>query len=189
MPCKITQGLIKRDCAYSIAGVQTLYLANFYPPVEGEEAVEGAIAYKFDEDGMIQSIHLPTDEAFYQIDADNNSISATDALLEGGNGGRYRQHTVNYIIEKYDIDLLKQADALSLGKFIAITIDKAGRIMLFGRTSGLSAPAGGFDYNTGAADADANGWTGILQGVSMEAAPLLENAAIITPIKKETVTP
>jgi hypothetical protein len=190
MACKITQGLINRDCTYSIAGVQTLYLANYYPPVEGEAAVEGAIAYQFDEDGMIQNIYLPTGESFYEISGSINTIiSCTDALLVGGNGGKYRQHTVNYVLDKYDADVLNEGDALSLGKFIAVALDKSGRIMLYGRTSGLTAPAGGFDYNTGATEADATGWTGILQGVSMESAPLLESITVIKPVQNETVTP
>ncbi|HOF16705.1 MAG TPA: hypothetical protein PLP76_07405 [Bacteroidales bacterium] len=80
------------------------------------------------------------------------------------------------------MDVLNEGDALSLGKFIAIVVDKSGRIMVLGRVNGLTAPAGGFDYNSGAADADASGWTMIQQGLSNEIAPLVESEDVITPI-------
>jgi hypothetical protein len=180
--CKLTKCLNNNTCEYAIAGARALYLANYYSPVLGSTSVANAIAYNFDTDGYIDSIKLPTDEAFYQIDGANNTISFTDALLAGGNGGKYRQHTVNATLSKMDLDVLDEGNALSLGKFIAIVVDNAGRIVVLGRTSGLSAPAGGFDYNSGAAEADATGWTIILQGTSMEIAPLVKNEAVITPI-------
>lgn len=187
--CKLTKSLDNKDCAYAVAGARALYLGNYYGPVEGAAAVENAIAYTFDVDGYIDTIMLPTGETFYKIDGADNTISFTDALLAGANGAKYRQHTVNAIINQYDIDVLNEGDALSLGRFIAIVVDNAGRPILLGRTSGLTAPAGGFDYNSGAAEADANGWTLQLQGVSSEIAPILKSEAVITPIYEEVVTP
>ncbi len=186
--CKLTKSLDNKACKYSIAGARAVYLANFYTPVEGDAATANAIAYQFDDDGYISSIHLPEGEYFYEIQGENNTISFTDALLAGGNGGKYRQHTVNSTLNQLDIDVLNEGDAISLGRFIAVVIDNAGRIIVLGRTSGLTAPAGGFDYNSGAAEADATGWTVILQGVSTEIGPLVLNPAVITPIYKETIT-
>ena len=184
--CKLTKSLGGGNCAYSVAGAHTLYLANFYPPVEGDNAVEGSIAYKYGSNGEIEKVSLPASEKFFVIEGESNTISFTDALLASGNGGKYRQHTVNAVVGKYDADLLAEADALSLGRFVAIVADNAGRFVVLGRTSGLTAPAGGFDYASGAAEADANGWTVVLQGNSMEVAPLLKGLSAIDVKKKLT---
>ena len=70
-----------------------------------------------------------------------------------------------------------------------MVIDNAGRPILLGRTGGLRAPAGGFDYNSGAAEADATGWTLILQGTSMEIGKILKDESVISPIYTETIEP
>lgn len=189
MSCKLTKSLDKKTCSYAVAGARSLYLANYYPPVEGAAAVAGHIAYTFDSDGYLSGIVLPTGEKFFKVDGELNTISFGDELLVGGNGGKYRQHTVNSTIGRYDIDMLAEGDALALGRFIAIVVDKAGRPICLGRVNGLAAPAGGNNYSSGAADADANGWTLIMQGTSTEIAPLLLNEAVITPIFSETVVP
>ncbi len=185
--CKLTKSLDNKDCAYAVAGARALYLANFAGPAEGAAAVENAIAYEFDVDGYIDKISLPTGETFYKIDGASGTISFTDALLAGANGAKYRQHTVNAVLNQYDLDVLNEGDALSLGRFIAIVVDNAGRPIVLGRTGGLTAPAGGFDYASGAADADATGWTMILQGTSAEIAPILKDETVITPIFAEVV--
>lgn len=179
--CKLTKSLDNKFCEYAVAGVSALYLANWYPAVTGATSVEGSIAYQKDVDGYTDKIMLPTTEKFYKIEGGDATISFSDELLAGGNGGKFRQHTVNAVVNQYDVVALNQGDALSLGKFIAVVIDNAGRPIVLGRTSGLSAPAGGFNYNSGAAAADATGWTLILQGLSMEIAPILKSAALITP--------
>lgn len=187
--CKLTKSLDNKECAYAVAGARALYLANYYGAVEGAAAVENQIAYQTDTDGYIDTISLPTGEVFYRVDGAENTISFTDALLAGANGAKYRQHTVNAVLNQYDLDVLNEGDALSLGRFIAVVIDNAGRPILLGRTGGLTAPAGGFDYNSGAAEADATGWTVILQGVSSEIGPILKDETVVTPIYVEVVTP
>lgn len=187
--CKLTKNVGDKACAYAVAGLRAIYLANYYGAATGAVAVANKIAYQVDTDGFVDSITLPTGEAFYLIDGSAGTLSFTDTLLVGGNGGKYRQHTINAVINQHDIDVLNEADALSLGKFIAVGIKQDGSPVLLGRTGGLSAPAGGFDYASGAADADASGWTLILQGTSMEAAPLLLDETVIEPIYTEVVTP
>lgn len=182
MGCKLTKSLDNKFCEYAVAGVSALYLANYYPAATGATAVEDAIAYQVDEDGYTDKITLPTGETFYKVEGSANTISFSDELLAGGNGGKYRQHTVNAVLNQYDVDVLNEGDALSLGKFVAVVIDNAGRPIVLGRTSGLSAPAGGFNYNSGAGAADATGWTLILQGISMEIGPILKSASLITPV-------
>lgn len=187
--CKLTRSLDNKACAYALSGARALYLANYFPPVEGEETVANAIAYQFDADGYIEGIHLPEGEAFYKIECAENTLSFTDALTEGGNGGKFRTHTVNAVINQHDLDTLNEGDALSLGRFVAVVVDSAGKVSVLGRTGGLSAPAGGFDYNTGAAEADATGWTLQLAGSSTEIAKLLKDVTVITPVFAETVEP
>lgn len=182
MGCKLTKSLDNKLCLYAIAGAAEVYLANFYSPVVGTAAVENAIAYAVDTDGYISDIFLPTGEFFYKLNGADNTISFTDALLAGGNGGKYRQHTLNAVLNQLDIDVLGEGDAISLGKYIAIVVDNSGRVLILGRTGGLSAPAGGFDYNSGAAEADAVGWTVLLQGTSTEIAKILLDKTVITPM-------
>ncbi len=189
--CKLTKSLNNTQCEYAIAGARDLYLANFYGAmivsVAPAEPAPNLIYYVVDADGYITDIILPTDEEFYKVQGATNTISWTDALLAGGNGGKYRQHTVNAVLNQYDIDVLNEGDALSLGRFVAIVVDNAGRAVVLGRTGGLSAPAGGFDYNSGAAEADATGWTILLQGISKEIGPLLLNEAVIAPVQEDEV--
>lgn len=182
MACKLTKSINGKVCAYEVAGARAVYLANYYPPVVGAASVEGKIAYTIDADGYISSVKLPTDEFFYQLEAANNSISFTDALLVGGNDNRYRQHTVNSVLNRMDIEVLNEADALSLGKFVAFVVNNNGQVLALGRQNGLKAPAGGFDYNSGAADADASGWTSILQGLSGEVTKMVLDETVLTPV-------
>lgn len=191
MACKLTKSLNGKVCEYAVAGASQVWFANWYPPVTGAVAVVGAIAYQTDVDGYVDKITLPGTEEFYEVLSSDNTLSFSDTLLAGGNGGKYRQHTVNAVLNQYDIDVLNEGDALSLGKFIVVALDNAGRLVLLGRTNGLKAPAGGFDYTSGAAEADATGWTLIQQGTSTEIGPLLKNLAVLTTagIYEEVVIP
>ena len=168
--CRLTNNLEKKDCRYTVSGIRSVYLANFDP----------AIVYSKNGDGVITEIELPESEAFYRVDPQDNSASWTDDLAVNSNGGKYRTHTLNISIAKYDTELLNQADALSLGKFIAVVVDRAGRAVLLGSTNGLSATS--FNYASGAAESDAGGWTGVFAGTASETAPLLEGEAIIEPL-------
>lgn len=188
--CKLTKSLNNKLCEYAVAGASDLYLANYYAPVvstgaEVPTAQENAIVYQTDADGYISNIVLPTGEKFFRVNGSDGTISFTDALLAGGNGGKYRQHTINAVLNQYDVDVLDEGDALSLGRFIAVVVDKGGVPRLLGRTGGLSAPAGGFDYNSGAAEADALGWTLIQQGTSREIAPILKDITVVKPLYVE----
>lgn len=182
MACKLTKSINGKICEYEVAGARAVYLANYFPPVAGAASVAGKIAYTIGEDGIITSVKLPADEFFYQLEAATNSISFSDALLVGGNDNRYRQHTLNSVLNRMDVDVLNEGDALSLGKFVAFVVDNNGKVLVLGRLNGLKAPAGGFDYNSGAADADASGWTSILQGVSGELTKLVASEAALTPL-------
>lgn len=190
MGCKLTRSLPDNACSYAVAGARKLYFANWYPAQEAAEPgaapVEGAIQYHTTADGEIDAIILPTGESFYEIDGSAGSLSFTDALTVGGNGGKYRTQTVNAVLPRLDADMQAEADALSLGRFMVAAVDAAGRISVLGRTGGLTASQ--MDYGTGAAEGDASGWTAVWAGTSTEVAPLVTNLSVITPISKETVT-
>lgn len=182
MACKLTKSINGKVCAYEVAGARAVYLANYYPPVVGAASVPDKIAYTIGEDGIISSVKLPTGEFFYQLEAATNSISFVDALLVGGNDNRYRQHTLNTTLNRMDVDILNEGDALSLGKFVAFVVTSNNTVLVLGRDRGLQAPAGGFDYNSGAADADASGWTSILQAISGELTKMVTDEAVLTPV-------
>lgn len=183
--CKLQGNINAKKCEYTVAGISALYLANFYRPILGTEALADSIAYEIDEDGVITGIHLPEGEKFYKVGFEDGTGSWTDDLAQGGNGGKYRTHTLNLVNVQYDTDILNQVDAISLGKFIAVVIDKSGRRVVLGRTGGLGATS--WNYASGAADADATGWTGVLAGTSTEAAPLIKDDSVITPIQTDVV--
>jgi hypothetical protein len=171
--CKLTNNVQNNECRYTVSGIRSVYLANFAPE----------IGYTKNNDGVITAITLPEEEEFFRIDPLDNSASWSDELAVNGNGGKYRTHTLNLTIGKYDADLLNQADALSLGRFIAVVVDKSGRVALLGGTNGLSATS--FNYASGAADGDAGGWTGAFTGTAAETAPLIASEAVITPLHPE----
>lgn len=179
MSCKLTSNITKKNCNYTVAGVRALYLINH----------DSANTYTTASDSsIITAISLVNDAKAYKIDFIDNTASFSDDLAEGGSGGKYRTHTVNFSIDKYDYDLLNQGDALSLGRYTAVVVDKSGRSIVLGRLNGLSATS--FNYASGAADADANGWTVVMAGTELEIGRLLEDEEVIKSIADTTtVTP
>lgn len=177
MACNLTSNITKETCNYEVAGIKAIYLYNYnsdntYTPADPVGV-------------PITEITLANDAKAYKIDFTENSASFSDDLAEGGSGGKYRTHTVNFTIGDYDYQVLNQGDALSLGKFTAVVVDKKGNSVVLGRINGLSATS--FNYASGAAAADANGWTVVLAGTEMELGPKLESEAVIKAITDTTV--
>lgn len=177
MGCKLTSNITKNSCNYEVAGVKEVYLYNYdsentYTPANGQGAA-------------ISKIELANSAKAYKIAFIDNTASFTDDLAVNGNGGKYRTHTLNFTISDYDYQILNQGDALSLGRFTAVVVDKKGNSIVLGRTNGLSATS--FNYASGAADADANGWTVVLAGTEMEIGPKLDSEAVIKSIADTTV--
>lgn len=175
--CKLTQNITKENCEYQVAGVKEIYLYNFdtgntYTP----ESPQGK---------PITKIELVDEEKAYHIEFIEGTASFTDELAVNGNGGKYRTHTLNFTISNYDYQVLNEGDALSLGKFTAVVVDKKGNSIVLGRTNGLSATS--FNYDSGAADADANGWTVVLAGTEMEIGQKLESEDVIKSITDKVV--
>lgn len=171
MGCQLTSCITKDKCAYSVAGIKSLYLINF----------DTETKYDFDTTDVnktkVKGITLASGAKAYKIEFISNTASFSDELAENGNGGKYRTHTLNFSLDKYDYDLLNQGDALSLGRFTAVVADKSNRVIILGRLNGLNSTA--FNYASGAADADATGWTVTMAGTETEIAPLLENEDLI----------
>lgn len=170
MACKLTQSIRKESCQYQVAGLMALYLINWSPDH----------VFSKNTDGEITDIELANNEKAFVVDFESGTGSWTDDLTVGGNNAKYRTHTVNFSISDYTYRILNQSDALSLGRFIAIVIDKSGRIIVLGRNNGLSATS--HNYASGAADADATGWTTVLAGTEVEVAPLVLDKTILSPI-------
>ena len=185
--CKVTANIGDKECAYALSGVQNIMIANWYPAKFGTTTSPGSTAnqiyYRTEASPSTRIIkaYLPPGESFYPVALADDSGSFSDTLLAGANGNKYRQHTVNALLSNVQPDVLMQGDALSLGRFIAVAV-RDGVPYLLGRTSGLTAPPGGFDFNSGAAPADANGWTLILQGVSASLIWNFNDLAKVTPI-------
>lgn len=171
--CKLTQSITKESCDYAVAGVKAVYLINY----------DSGITYELkggeDTDAnYISKIELPTSQHAYKIDFVNNTASFTDEIAENGNNGKYRTHTVNFTLETYDYQTINEGDALSLGRFIAVVVDKKGNTVILGRNNGLTATA--YNYDSGAADADANGWTVTLAGSELEIAQKLVDETVVS---------
>lgn len=175
MSCKLTSNITKKTCVYTVAGIKSIYLINH----------DSANVYDFSADAEIESISLADSAKAYKVDFVDNTASFSDELAQNGNGGKYRTHTVNFTLSEYDYTILNQGDALSLGKFTAVVVDKNSRSVALGRINGLSTTA--FNYASGAAEADANGWTVTMAGTEMEIGRLLKDESVITAVVDNTV--
>ncbi|MDR1810565.1 MAG: hypothetical protein LBR34_09235 [Prevotella sp.] len=167
MGCRLQASITKENCLYAVAGVKALYLFNY----------DSANAYEFDDEGALESITLSGNSAAYKIDFADASASWSDELTANSNGSKYRKHTVSFTLNEYSYQVLNQGDALSLGKFTAVVVDKAGQAVMLGRNNGLSATS--FNYASGAADADASGWTTVLSGAETEIGKRLTGESVI----------
>ena len=175
MACKLTNNIKKSNCEYQLAGVARLYVFNFSTET----------TYTLGTNNVIEKIELPTGDKVYSLDFIDNTASWSDDLAVNGNGGKYRTHTLNFTLSDYDYNLLNQGDALSLGKFTAVVVDKSGRSICLGRINGLSATS--FNYASGTADADANGWTTVMASTETETGRLLKDESVVKSLLAEDV--
>ena len=173
MGCKLTGNITKENCVYSVAGVVALYLINYIRGIKYTEESGEITAIALDE-GVEETL-----EAF-KVDFEKDTASFSDELAAGGNGGKYRTHTVNFSIGHLEHAKMTDGDALSLGKFIAVVVDKNGHAYMLGRGNGLDATS--FNYASGAADADAKGWAVVMAGSEKETMRPLKDEAVITAI-------
>ena len=183
MGCKLQANITKKNCQYTISGIKALYLFNFNPVTKYE--FETGSGDNTEESNFIKTITLEESEKAYKVDFIEGSASWSDDLAVNGNGGKYRTHTLNFTLSQYDYELLNEGDALSLGRFTAVVVDKSGRAVVLGRNNGLSATS--FNYASGAADADAAGWTTVMAGTEGEIGKLLKDEPVISSITDKSV--
>lgn len=177
MGCKLTANINKENCQYTVAGVKAIYLINY----------DAANKYQFKDEGTqteINTITLAGDAKAYKIEYIDNTASWSDELAVNGNGGKYRTHTLNFTLSNYSYEFLNHDEALSLGKFTAIVVDRSGRAVVIGRHNGLSATA--FNYASGAAEADALGWTVTMAGTEIEMGRLLSDESVVSSLVDTT---
>lgn len=187
MSCLITGSINGKNCGYTVAGARRLVLANWFravlltgaAPEGGEVPVANQIGYRSDTSGEITAIVLPPDQELYEMPVAELSVNYLDALLIGANNAKYRQHTVNAVLNADPLDMLANIDPLALGKFVAFVTRKDDTVKVLGRNNGLQAPVNGADDGSGTAEADSAGFILILQGTSKEAAPIVLDESII----------
>jgi hypothetical protein len=189
MSCLITASINGRTCVYTVAGARRLLLANWFRAVEltgaaptPEVPVANQIGYRRDTDGEIIAVVLPPDEKLYEMPVAELSVNYLDATLIGANNNKYRQHTINAILNADPRALLPAINPLALGKFVGFVTRKDDVVKVLGRNNGLSAPANGADDGSGTAEADSAGFILILQGTSTEPAPIVSDESVLEPL-------
>lgn len=148
--CALNKNLTKSDfCGYSLKQIVTIYLANF-----------ADTTVTLDTDGYTVKTVNGT---WYKVEPAKDSASYEDSLVVGGNGSKYRTHTMTFSFNgAYDSTLAEVLDGLSLGKFIAILQLTDGSRVMLGRTVGLEATAA-----SSLSEASADGNNGI--SITLEA--------------------
>lgn len=148
--CSINQNLTKSDfCGYSLKQIVTIYLANY-----------ADVNITLDEDGYTVKTATGT---WYKVEPAKDSASYNDDLVVGGNGSKYRTHTMTFSFNgAYDAKLAEVLDGLSLGKFVAVLQLTDGSRVMLGRTVGLEATSA-----SSLSEAAADGQNGIT--VTLEA--------------------
>ena len=122
---------------------------------------------------------------FYKVEPAINSASWSDNLGVGGSGNKYRIHTVGFSYNSaYNAGMVSTVDALSLGKYLAVSRMADGSYLMFGRNTGLEADADGVN-NSGSGDATAEaGLVVNLTANTLEAALPLSEGAITALLAK-----
>lgn len=163
-------------CGYSLPQIVELYLANF------ADVTATTIGKPTDGTGNeVQSITMKDSAKWYKVEPAVNSASWSDNLGVGGNGNKYKIHTVGFSYSSaYDAAMVDNVDALALGKYIAVARMVDGSYIMLGRGAGLEAQADGVN-NSGTGDPTGEaGLVVSLTGNSVESALPLASAAIAT---------
>lgn len=167
--CSIDKNLTKADfCGYSLKQIVNIYLANF------ADVNESGIAVTLGDDGYSVSTITATIKKFAKIEPTKDTASYNDDLVIGGNGSKYRTHTITFGFNgAYNADLAAVVDELSLGKFVAVLELSDGSAIMLGRSTGLEASA-----VSSLSEAAADGQNGITVTLS---ANTTESALVVSP--------
>lgn len=171
-------------CGYSLPQIVELYLANLADvtdtqvgkPETGTGIEVQSIKMKTTGEGASAST-----ARWYKVEPAVNSASWSDNLGVGGNGNKYKIHTVGFSYSSaYDAAMVDNVDALALGKYVAVAKMVDGSYIMLGRVGGLEAQADGVN-NSGTGDPTAEaGLVVTLTGNAVESALPLAKAAINT---------
>lgn len=131
--CLINKNLTKADfCGYSLKQITDIYLAN-YSQLDGVEV---------DAESGYEITGITGDTVWYHIEPAKDTSSYNDDLVVGGNGSKYRTHTMTFSFNgAYSKDLASILDSLSLGRFVAVLKLSDGSAIMLGRLTGLEASA------------------------------------------------
>lgn len=179
--CLFNQNLTKAEfCGYSLKQITDIYLANYVNVGAELTTAEGdAIS----ESGyVVENITGAT--KWYHIEPAKDSSSYNDDLVIGGNGSKYRTHTMTFSFNSaYDEEVAKALDMLSLGRFVAVLKLSDGNGVMLGRLTGLQASAAS-SLSEAAADGQ-NGITITLECNTVEPALPLSPEALAAVMKNE----
>ena len=134
LDCLLNKGLSRADvCGYSLKQIVDIYLANY-------SEVESTISKDEADDYTVKSI---TGTAkWYKFEPAKDTSSYNDDLVVGGNGSKYRTHTMTFSFNgAYSATVAEVLDDLSLGKFVAVLKLSDGSAIMLGRLTGLEASA------------------------------------------------
>lgn len=166
--CLLNKGLTRDDvCGYSLKQINEIYLAN-YSDVESEIASS--------EDGYTVASITGTAK-WYKFEPAKDTSSYNDDLVIGGNGSKYRTHTMTFSFNgSYNASVAEVLDKLSLGKFVAVLKLSDDTAIMLGRMTGLEASAAS-SLSEAAADGQ-NGITVTLECNTVEPALPVDKTAL-----------
>lgn len=172
--CLLSQSLTKENfCGYALKQITDIYLAN-YTQVGAELTTAAGSA--IGESGYIVS-GITGETKWYHVEPAKDSSSYNDDLVIGGNGSKYRTHTMTFSFNSaYSEEVAQVLDKLSLGRFVAVLKLSDGNGIMLGRLTGLEASSAS-SLSEAAADGQ-NGITITLECNTVEPALPLSPAAL-----------
>lgn len=147
--CNQTLAGIQLDCAASLGGIKTVYIANYgdVTSVEVDDA-----------NGEITGITMASGATFkpYQFRKQTGSMTSTLNVDETA-GINYVSTQVSLVFTKQETSKRVEMSALALGKLAVIVLDSNGKYWYLGKDDYVSSTAGG--GATGTAKGDQNAYT------------------------------
>lgn len=140
--CLLNQNLTRTEfCGYSLKQISDIYLAN-YQDVTTALNTDSTSGESFVSGYTVIGTTLEKDAKWYHIEPAKDSASYNDDLVVGGNGSKYRTHTMTFSFNsEYNENVANALDMLSLGRFVAILKLSDGNGIMLGRLTGLEASA------------------------------------------------
>ena len=124
--CLLSQSLTKKDfCGYALKQITDIYLANY---TEVGTELTTAAGAAIGESGYIVNEITGTTK-WYHVEPAKDSSSYNDDLVIGGNGSKYRTHTMTFSFNSaYSEEVAKVLDKLSLGRLTGLEASSASSL-------------------------------------------------------------